>query len=177
MAKKPDSPLRRLAPPVIVMSGLVACAAQTGSTVPRGGLRPALLASLDGHWVMTGDVMGKPATYKLVGKPVLGGTFTELHMKDTKVPAQYEARVFIGYDKESGQVIAHWIDNFGGKYSIPHATGTISGNTIQFEFPYADGPFRDIFTFDPAKHTWSFILESSGHPGEWKHFARYEVRK
>ncbi|MGB8326352.1 MAG: hypothetical protein WCE48_02105 [Steroidobacteraceae bacterium] len=160
-----------------MMSSLAACASHPGSTVPPVDPRPALLASLDGRWVMTGDVLGKPVTYRLVGRPVLGSAFTELHMKDVKVPAQYEARVFIGYDKESGQVIVHWLDKFGARYSIPHAIGTLTGNTIQFQFAYADGPFRDTFSFDPTRHTWSFLLESSERAGEWKHFARYEVKR
>jgi hypothetical protein len=162
---------------MIVLSGLAACASQSGPAAARGDPRPALLASLDGDWTMTGDVLGKPVTYRLVARPVLGSAFTELHMKDVKVPAQYEARVFIGYDKESGQIIVHWLDKFGGRYSIPHATGTLAGNTLQFQFAYADGPFRDTFTFDPARRTWSFLLESSERAGEWKHFARYEVKR
>lgn len=69
--------------------------------------RPELLKALDGHWVMSGDVMGKPVTYTMVAGPTLHGTFTEMHMVDVQVPSEYEARVFIGYDPSSKTVIAH----------------------------------------------------------------------
>lgn len=50
--------------------------------------RPAILRQLDGNWTMSGDVRGKPVTYKMVAAPALQGTFTELRMKDVQVPAQ-----------------------------------------------------------------------------------------
>ncbi len=137
--------------------------------------RPALLQALDGQWVMTGDVLGKPVTYDMVAAPTLRDTFTELHMKDVQVPSEYEARVFIGVDPDSQTVIAHWLDNFGAKYSIPHGTGQLSVNTIQFTIHYDDGPFRDTLTFHPEARSWSFVIEASQPDGSWKHFARYEM--
>jgi hypothetical protein len=139
--------------------------------------RPALLQALDGHWVMTGDVLGQAVTYDMVAAPVLHGTFTEMHMKDVQVPSEYEARVFIGVDPDSRIVITHWLDNFGAKYSIPHGTGHISENTIQFTIQYDDGPFRDTLDFHPEDRSWSFVIEASQPDGSWKHFARYETRR
>jgi hypothetical protein len=137
--------------------------------------RPALLQALDGHWVMTGDVLGKAVTYDMVAAPILDATFTEVHMKDVQVPAEYEARVFIGVDSDSQVVIAHWLDTFGAKYSIPPGTGQTSEDAIQFTIPYADGPFRDTLTFNPENRTWSLVIESSQPDGSWKHFARYAI--
>jgi hypothetical protein len=139
--------------------------------------RPALLRALDGNWTMSGDVMGKPVTYRMRAVPALQGTFTEMRMQDVQVPAQYEAVVFIGYDADSKNIIAHWMDNFGARHSVPHATGAIEGNTIQFTFPYASGKFRDTFTYDGASASWRFELESAQPDGSWKHFARYQVKR
>ncbi len=139
--------------------------------------RPGILKALDGRWVMSGDVMGKPVTYTMVATPTLQGTFTEMHMTDVQVPSEYEARVFIGYDPSSKLVIAHWMDSFGAKYSIPHGTGHISGNAIEFTIPYKDGPFRDTLTYSPEKASWEFVLQASQPDGSWKHFARYEIRR
>jgi hypothetical protein len=139
--------------------------------------RPALLRALDGNWVMSGDVRGKPVSYTMVAAPALQGTFTEMRMKDAQVPAKYEAAVFIGYDAADQTVLAHWMDNFGPKYSIPHATGHIAGNTIQFIFPYKTGAFRDTLTYSPETSTWQFELESAQPDGSWKHFARYDVKR
>lgn len=139
--------------------------------------RPALLRALDGNWVMSGDVRGKPVTYTMAAAPALQATFTEMRMKDVQVPAEYEAAVFIGYDAASQTVLVHWMDNHGPKYSIPHGTGHIAGNTIQFIFPYKTGQFRNTMTYHPDSSTWQFKLESGQPDGSWKHFARYDVKR
>lgn len=139
--------------------------------------RPAILKALDGNWIMSGDVMGRPATYSMVAAPALQGTFTEMRMKDVQVPAKYEAVVFLGYDADSQSVIAHWMDSFGAKSSIPHASGRITENTVQFIFPYQSGQFRDTFIYDSETSTWVFLLESAQPDGSWKHFARYIVKR
>ena len=148
--------------------------AQDHPNIPE---RSAALKALDGNWVMSGDVMCKPVTYRMVAGPTLQGAFTELHMTDVQVPSQYEARVFIGYDTDSKTVVAHWMDSFGAKYSIPHGTGRITGNTVQFTIPYESGSFRDTFTYNPASKTWLFVLEAAQMDGTWKHFARYDVHR
>ena len=137
--------------------------------------RPATLKALDGDWIMSGDVMGEPVTYKMSAAPTLQGAFTEIHMNDVQVPSRYEARVLIGYDPESQKIIAHWLDSFGAKYSIPHGTGSVEDNAIQFFIPYSSSTFRDTFTYDSKTDTWVFVLESSRPDGTWKHFARYDV--
>ena len=137
--------------------------------------RPDLLQRLDGSWTMSGDVRGKPVTYSLEAKPGLLGAFTELRMQDIQVPARYAANVYIGYDQPTKTVIVHWMDSTGAKHSIPHATGTIKENTLQFTFPYEGGNFRDTFTFDPAAGSWIFALESQQPDHSWKHFAKYTV--
>jgi hypothetical protein len=148
--------------------------AQEHPTIPD---RPAPLKALDGDWVMSGDVMGEPVTYRMVAGPTLQGAFTEIHMNDVQVPSQYEARVLIGFDAESKTVIAHWMDSFGAKYSVPHGTGTVSENTVQFTIPYEKGAFRDTLTYDPETKTWLFVLEAAQPNGKWKHFARYTARR
>ncbi len=138
--------------------------------------RPSPLPSLDGHWAMIGDVMGKPVQYDLDAFPTLQGKFTEMHMVDVQVPSKYEARVFIGADT-SGQLIVHWLDSFGASYSVPHGTGAITGNTVAFSFPYPSGQFRDTLTYDPKQGTWSLVIESAKPDGTWGHFAKYEIRR
>lgn len=124
---------------------------------------------------MSGDVRGKSVTYSLEVKPSLLGAFTELRMQDVQVPAKYAANVYIGYDQATKTVIVHWMDSFGAKYSIPHGTGDLKENTLQFTFPYESGHFRDTFTFDPEGGYWTFVLESQQPDGSWKHFAKYKV--
>jgi hypothetical protein len=158
---------------------LLVAASFSHAEVPENAndARPGLLRALDGNWVMSGDVKGKPVTYTMVATPALQGTFTEMRMKDAQAPAKYEATVFIGYDGANQTIVAHWMDSFGPKYSIPHATGHIAGNTIQFIFPYKTGQFRDTLTYNPETSTWQFVLESAQPDGSWKHFARYDVKR
>lgn len=139
--------------------------------------RPELLKALDGHWVMKGDVMGESVTYSLVAGPALQGRFTELRMQDVQDPPQYEARVFIGVAPDDGTVIAHWMDNFGAKASVPHGTGALKGDSVEFTIAYADGPFRDTLTYDRDAGAWTLVIEALQPGGAWRHFARYDIRR
>jgi hypothetical protein len=162
------------APIALLMAASLANAAES---VSANDERPGILKALDGDWVMSGDVMGRPVTYRMVATPALQGMFTEMRMKDVQVPAKYEAAVFLGYDADSQTVIVHWMDRFGAKASIPHAIGHIAGNTVQFIFPYNSGKLRDTLTYNPETSSWVFKLESAQPDGSWKHFARYTVKR
>jgi hypothetical protein len=157
---------------VLVLAG----SGQPGIAAEGAGGRPLLLESLDGRWTMVGDVMGKPVQYEMEAFPTLQGTFTEIHMNDVQVPSEYEARVFIGVDK-SGEVIAHWLDSFGAKYSAPHGTGSVTDSTIVFYIPYPSGQFRDTLSYQPAAKTWTLVIEGAKPDGSWLHFAKYDIRR
>lgn len=139
--------------------------------------RPAILQKLDGNWVVTGDVRGKPVQYNVITTPALQGKFTEISMNDVQVPSQYEARIFIGFDSDSNQIIAHWMDSFGAQYSIPHGTGSISENTIEFIVPYPDSPFKDRFEYSPEGDAWILEITAQQPNNTWKHFAKYSFRR
>lgn len=149
--------------------------AQTSTSA--GDARPQILRALDGSWRMSGDVMGEPVTYSMSAASALQGSFTEMRMKDVQVPAQYEAVVFLGFDKASQTVLVHWMDSTGAKGSIPHGTGHITGNRIRILFPYQSGNFRNTMTYNADSASWTFVLESAQPDGSWKHFARYEVKR
>jgi hypothetical protein len=166
----------RILAPFLLSTLLTAAGVHAAPPVAPADARPALLQALDGHWIMSGDVRGKPVQYHMDALPTLNGTFTEMHMLDTQVPAKYEARVFIGYDPGSQSVIAHWLDSFGAKSSIPHATGHIADSAIEFTFPYASAPFRDTLRYHAQTASWTLEIESAKPDGTWQHFARYDIR-
>lgn len=139
--------------------------------------RPSLLKQLDGEWIAKGKVMGYDAEYNLTVRPVLNFTFSELHMIDVAYPPQYEARVFIGYDTASKKIISHWLDSFGPAFSIPHGTGKIDNNTIEFTIPYTDGTFRDRITLNEQEKTWSLLIESYKDSTSWNTFAEYTISR
>lgn len=153
---------------------LAAVSPLTAQNVRRGPVE-GLLDHLIGQWRMTGSVRGRPATYTLDAARVLQGRFVELHMTDVHRPPAYEARVFVGADIAEGRVIAHWLDNFGAAYSIPHATGRVRGDTLFLAFPYPAGAFRDTFTYDSRADSWHFLLEAADSTGGWSRFAEYDV--
>lgn len=144
---------------------------------PGAAAMDSLLGRMEGAWTMTGTVRGEPVTYRLDVRRVLRGRFIELHMEDVAAPSAYEARVFLGVDSAKGEYIAHWLDNFGAPYSIPHATGTAQGDTIHIVFPYPDGAFSDQFIYDRVGDAWYFRLESADGRGGWRLFAEYRVRR
>jgi hypothetical protein len=137
----------------------------------------SLLEHLVGRWTMTGAVRGSPVTYTLDAGRVLQGRFVELHMTDVQRPPAYEARVFIGVDSAGPRYLAHWLDNFGAAYSVPPAVGEARGDTVVLTFAYADGPFRDTFSYDRPTDTWHFLLEAGDSTGRWRLFADYAVRR
>jgi hypothetical protein len=139
--------------------------------------RPDILKKLDGEWIAKGKVMGENVEYNLTVRPVLNFTFSELHMIDVASPPQYEAMVFIGYDTASKKIISHWLDSFGPAFSIPHGTGNIDSNTIEFIIPYTDGTFRDRITLNDQEKTWSLLIESFKDSTSWNTFAEYYISK
>jgi len=166
-----------------VTSGTALCifalcwAAPAAAQAPTAAGMDSLLQHLVGSWRMAGMVRGRPAMYHLDAERVLQGRFVELRMEDAATPPEYEARVFIGVDSAGPRYIVHWLDRFGAAYSIPHAIGQAAGDTIQFTFAYADGPFRDTFVYDRQQDRWHFRLESGDSTGAWRLFAEYGVQR
>jgi hypothetical protein len=133
------------------------------------------LNALQGHWEMVGAVGKKPVRYRADGHRVLQGGFLNLHMIDTGSPAEYEADLFIGFDRKAHDYIAHWLDRFGAAGARVVAQGTRTGERLVITFPYADGPLRDTFTWQPATKSWSLLLESQASNGTWSTFASYTL--
>ena len=160
------------------MALLAACAMPAASRA-SDALSPdeAYLDGLKGSWVMVGNVGDKPVRYNAEGERVLRGGFLQLHMKDASRLSTYEAAVFIGYDARAHDYIVHWLDQFGAAGARVVATGARDGERLVVTFPYAEGLFRDTFTRDPAKGTWTLLLESQRADGAWTTFARYDMTR
>jgi hypothetical protein len=156
---------------------LLGSAGPLSAQIPTVASMDSLLSRMEGQWLMTGTVRGKPAAYRLDVQRVLRGRFIELHMVDMGQPSAYEARVFVGVDSAKAQYIAHWLDNSGAGYSIPHATGQARGDTIHVVFPYPEGAFSDTFVYDPAADAWHFRLDAADGHGGWSVFAEYRLRR
>jgi hypothetical protein len=135
----------------------------------------AYLDGFRGDWDMTGTLLGKPVKYHARGERVLQGGFLRLHLTDLGAAPNYEAELFLGYDAHAGDYIVHWLDRFGAAGARVVATGKRSGETLVVLFPYAEGAFRNTYTFDPKSHGWSLVIESQAAGGAWSNFATYTL--
>jgi hypothetical protein len=142
----------------------------------RQAAAETLLDRLVGDWLMVGEVRGRPVTYTLAARRVLGARFVELHMLDVNEPPGYEARVFIGADTLPGRILVHWLDSFGAAYSVPHGSGEVVGDTLRFEVPYPGETFRDLLIYHGNERGWTLQIEADDGAGGRRLFARYEVR-
>ncbi len=133
------------------------------------------LDGLQGDWTMEGTLGGKPVHYLADGRRVLQGGFLKLHMIDIQSPTEYEAEVFIGFDAKANDFIAHWLDRFGAPGARVVARGKRKGQQLIVVFPYAEGAFRDTFSWEPASRSWSLLLESQSADGTWSTFATYTL--
>jgi hypothetical protein len=138
---------------------------------------PVLLSRLQGKWDMTGVVMKQPVRYHAEGMLVLNNQFLSFHMTDAAVPSTYEANLYIGIDSAKNQYIAHWLDSFGGAGARVVGVGPFSPEKIEIVYPYSEGRFRNLFTYDSKKDAWTLLIESEGTDGHWSLFAQYNITR
>ena len=139
--------------------------------------RDQLLDNLVGDWKLTRKIRGQSVENIVHVEWVLNHQFLRIHMKDAANPPVYEAMVFVGYDNASERYVAHWLDNFGGRFSETLGYGTRSGDSIKFVFEYPDGPFHNTFTWSPSTKRWSFLLEQKNNAYAWVVFAEDALRR
>ncbi|HEY1375283.1 MAG TPA: DUF1579 family protein [Gemmataceae bacterium] len=143
---------------------------------PKRIFRDDFIDKLAGDWTLTRKIRGREVRNTLKAEWVLNHQFLRLHMKDTADPPAYEAIVLIGYDHAGKRYVAHWCDTYGGKFSAV-GSGKRSGDAIEFEFQYPDGPFYNTFTWDAQAKGWTFRMESRGKDGKRVLFAEDTLRR
>lgn len=137
-------------------------------------LEDAFLDRLTGTWTLTGHVMGDSVTYAADAEWVLKHQFLRLRMEDVNTPPEYVAHVYIGYDPEEEEYVAHWLDDFGGRSSQTLGYGQREGEAITFEFDYPDGPFHTTFEQKNGE-AWHVLMRAQQDDGSWSTFAEYDV--
>jgi hypothetical protein len=135
------------------------------------------LDGLQGKWVMDGTMGGAPVHYVAQGQRVLNGGFLKFRMIDAASPPQYQAEVFIGFDRKANEYIAHWLDQFGAAGARVVAHGERHGTQLVLNFPYAEGAFRDTFTWRPESASWTLLLETQHADGAWSTFSSYTLTR
>lgn len=134
------------------------------------------LDHLVGKWQVSRKIRGTVVGNTLDATWVLQHRFVQVHMRDVKEPSEYEALVMIGYEEKTGRYVAYWCDSFGPDFAAP-GFGRKQGNSIHFVFNYADGPFHNTFTWDPAGSSWTSRMESEAKDGKRVLFAEDAIRR
>jgi hypothetical protein len=137
----------------------------------------AYLDALQGTWLMEGMLGGAPVRYLADGQRVLQGGFIRLRMIDVESPPRYEADVYIGFDPNANDYVAHWLDRFGAAGARVVGRGERRGQVLVLSFPYAEGVFRDTLTWLPLSGSWTLLLEAQRADGTWSTFASYTLTR
>ncbi|HUI31623.1 MAG TPA: hypothetical protein VLX91_15540 [Candidatus Acidoferrales bacterium] len=74
--------------------------------------------------------------------------------------SKYEASVYIGLDSGKNRYVAHWLDSFGGAGARVVGIGPLSPEKIEIVYPYTEGGFRNLFTYDAQADRWELLIES-----------------
>jgi hypothetical protein len=166
---------------ILLVSGVLGLAQRPvrGDDAPDGPkriFRDEFIDNLSGEWKLTRKIRGKEVENKVKAEWVLNHQFLQLHMTDVADPPAYEALVLIGYAHADKKYVAHWCDTYGGKFSAV-GYGKRSGDSIEFEFLYPDGPFYNTFTWDAKTTGWTFRMESRRKDGKRALFAEDTLRR
>jgi hypothetical protein len=139
-------------------------------------LRDPLLDNMIGKWVLTGTIARKPTTHDVSVRWVLNHQFVEIHevSRDKRDgSSQYEAWVFLGWDSVQQRYVVHWIDVFGGGFSL-RGYAPKQENSIAIVFESGDGTFHTTFSFEPSTRNWSWAMDNE-QGGKLREFARLKM--
>jgi hypothetical protein len=137
----------------------------------------SFLGQLGGDWELTGTLLGKPVHYHARGRWVLQGAWLRFAMVDAASPPAYEAQLFLSYDAQADDYIAHWLDRFGAAGARVVASGPRTGDTLVLLFPYAQGAFRDTLRLTGGARGGTLLIESQAKDGSWSPFATYQMKR
>lgn len=162
----------------IFLTLLISIAAAPGSDEPAGNrtLQDEFLDKLVGRWSLTRKVRDKTEQNKVETNWVLGHQFVRIHMTDVASPPKYEADVYIGYDTGGKRYVAHWMDTWGGGFSLM-GFGVRDGNSLPLLFEDAEATVRNTFTYDPTTDTWTSLIVQKKKGGDWKPFAEDRLQR
>lgn len=135
-----------------------------------------LLNHLSGQWLATGKIGNEAVVYEASVSWILNHQFLELNLTDTASSPVYVAKVIIGYDCDNYLYVAHWIDNFGGRFSETLGYGTRQNQSIVFKFDYPEGTLQNTFTWNVEDKTWTSQSVVQNEMKDWNEFGTITFR-
>jgi hypothetical protein len=157
------------------------------ASLPTRAQAPAfedpLLDRVVGKWVLQGTIDAKKTTHDVVAEWVLGHQYVQLHEisreKDPTGAPAYEATVFIGWDKRTGDYACLWLDSTGGGGLAPTVVGHAkrNGDRMAFLFTVPDGTtFHTTFAYTRTADTWQWLMDGE-EGGKLQPFARLTLTR
>jgi Protein of unknown function (DUF1579) len=121
----------------------------------------AYLDRMVGSWELTGQMGSVPLRQAVSARWVLGDRFVQVSCTQTDAAAgttPYQALYHIGYDQAADRFAMHLLDSTGVASECPVGLGRREGQTVDFVFAYASGPFHNRFSHDPDEDVWTHEL-------------------
>jgi len=142
----------------------------------------ALLDRLTGEWVLQGMIAGEQWTHDITAEWVLGHQYVQIHevsreTDDAGAP-QYEARVFIGWDKPSGRYVCLWLDSTGGGGLANDVFGYAGRAEDKLAFVFGDdaGRIHNTFAYHRGNDRWTWAIDNE-QQGVREPFARVTLTR
>lgn len=155
------------------------------SVAAAGQQEPLVSPQLDhmaGHWVLRGEISGKPTTHDVDGEWIIQHHYLRLHElsreKDAKGQAKYEAMIFVGMREDTKVYTCVWLDVYGGSSIESIGVAQPEENKLRFVFKNEKGEesFHNEFVYDPVSDAWEWHMDNISN-GVAKPFGRVKLSR
>ncbi len=143
----------------------------------------SILNLMTGEWLLEGTIDGQKTTHDVEVQRVLNGQYIQIkevsREKDETGNPQYQALVYLCWEKPKQQYSCLWLDNTSNAGLSNGITGIakLDGNRIGLVFKFSESvKFHTTFLFEPATGTWQWQMDSE-EKGEFQPFARLVMRR
>lgn len=156
--------------------------AATTAVAQQAPLKSPLLDHMTGHWVLRGEIAGKPTVHDVDGEWVIQHHYVRLHEVSREKNAQgqpsYEALIFVGFTEASKTYSCVWLDVYGGTAIESIGVAEPRENQLNFVFRNDKGEvsFRNDFVYDPAAGAWEWRMDNVSN-GVAKPFGRVKLTR
>lgn len=143
----------------------------------------ALLDRLSGKWLLTGLMDGKQVKHDINAGWVLGREYFQIKEtsleRDAKGHPNYEAIVYITFNKSRNRYDCLWLDNTSNaglsNGIIAHANKEPNKIALLFKFNEHFN-FHTTFTYQPKQNSWTLLM-TSDDDGNKEIFANANMQK
>jgi hypothetical protein len=152
-----------------------------GQTRPRDPA--ALLNQLEGSWVLSGKIAGKPTVHDVQAHWILHHEYLQIHEvsrdRDPQGGPAYEAEVLVSWDPESDQYACLWLDSTAGAALTSQVTCRAKPGVDSIPFVFkisATDSIHTTFTYNEASDTWQWLIDNVAN-GKSDRFADVELSR